>query len=217
MPLQVLPAVASDALSAVTIEAAAYANNRFNSTLFPGPFAPDTATRRAEGFVATLEKPQTRWWKVVDTDIAPDADAQSASADGVMIAFAEWYINDPVPPPPPPRQYPPGSNVEACDALFGGIVRGRQQMLGDEPHIYLRYLHTDPKHQRRGAGRMLMDKLTEECKRTGLPGWLESSDAGHKLYQSSGFCDVGTIEEDMTRFGGPGVHFVYCMRYDPPK
>lgn len=73
----------------------------------------------------------------------------------------------------------------------------------------------EPKYQRRGAGRLLLGcglKLADELV---LEAYLEASPQGHHLYESAGFEDVGTLDLDMSKYGGHGIHQHFVMRKDP--
>ena len=73
----------------------------------------------------------------------------------------------------------------------------------------------EPKYQRRGAGRVLPGwgvKLADELV---LETYLEASSQGHHLYESAGFEDVGTLDLDMDKYGGHGIHQHFVMRKDP--
>jgi GNAT superfamily N-acetyltransferase len=75
----------------------------------------------------------------------------------------------------------------------------------------LRLLVVDPKHQRRGAGRMLVMWGIEEAKKLGLPAYVESSVEGHSLYLSCGFRDVDKFLVDFTKWGKPADHVSYIL------
>ena len=53
-------------------------------------------------------------------------------------------------------------------------------------------------------GLKLADKLM-------LEAYLEASSEGHHLYQSAGFEDVGTLDVDMSKYGGHGIHQHFVM------
>ena len=75
----------------------------------------------------------------------------------------------------------------------------------------LNVLLTDPKHQRKGAGRMLVNwglKIADELK---LPAFLDSSPYGHKLYLDSGFEDVDKSVFDSTKYGGQVTNTIWYM------
>jgi hypothetical protein len=124
MPLQLLPAVAADVPRAVAIERDAYAANPFSPVLFPGPFPADALARRAAEVLAQKDAdPTTRWRKIVDTDIPGD--------DGI-IAFARWTVYAAGPGPKPVvRAMGEGCNIEACEAVFGGVAKMHERVRGE--------------------------------------------------------------------------------------
>ena len=73
-------------------------------------------------------------------------------------------------------------------------------------------LATDPKHHRRGAGRRIVKWGTDVAdKSKGLPCYLEASHVGVPLYERMGFEEVETMDIDMSRFGGEGIHHHHVM------
>jgi len=237
MPLKLLPAVAADAYRVAEIEHAAYAPAAFSRLMFPGPLPDNILELRGAELAAELEADATtRWWKVVDTDLGPEDHPRS------LIAFAKWHLYEHGALPTKPRSFGPGTNPEACMALFGGIDEMRARLNRDRPFVrtfapfhrpvarslcgvwtkadgvaVLRLLHTDPEHQRRGAGRMLMQRLLEDSDRLKLLTFLESSPEGHALYLSCGFKDTEELNIDMARFGAEGVHTTYAMERAVPS
>lgn len=69
--------------------------------------------------------------------------------------------------------------------------------------IDLKLLHTDPKHQRRGAASLLLESGLKEADRLNIPSCLESSVEGRKLYEKFGFKEVDRNTNDFSRWGGP--------------
>lgn len=140
MPLILQPATEADAVRGAQIEKAAYASNPFNSILFPGPF-PEPASGqkpRAEEMVRLLrDDPSARWLKVVDTDLGATED------NAQMIGFAQWNINDGSERPAQRRTFGPGCNVEACEALFGGLYELRLKHYTSVKHVRT-YSHYRP-------------------------------------------------------------------------
>ncbi|KAI0103724.1 acyl-CoA N-acyltransferase [Nemania sp. FL0031] len=212
MPLVLQPATEADAVRAAQIEREAYAPNPFNPVLFPGPFPEPPAGRnpRAEEMAKQLrEDPSTRWLKVVDTDLEETDDNKQ------MIGFAQWNINDGSQPSQPPRGFGPGCNVEACEALFGGLHKLRAKHYGSVKHVHLRLLHVHPDHQRKGAGKLMVMWGVEEAKKLGLPAFLESSEEGHSLYLKCGFRDIDMQTIDFTKWGKAANHVNYVMALEP--
>jgi GNAT superfamily N-acetyltransferase len=60
---------------------------------------------------------------------------------------------------------------------------------------------TDPAHQRRGAARCLLEKLTELADDAGKDTYLVSTDAGRSVYAKAGFTAVKEIVLDLTEMG----------------
>lgn len=76
-------------------------------------------------------------------------------------------------------------------------------------------LHTDPKHQRRGAGGVLVKWGTKKADDLRLPIYLESSAEGYRLYQKHGFEKVESFEVDLTQFGGDNTASAALMIREP--
>ncbi|KAK5996605.1 hypothetical protein PT974_01942 [Cladobotryum mycophilum] len=194
MVLQVAPAGEADAPRAITIENLAYGPSPNSRVLFPGPF-PEGDTFRLNALVEGRRKdPACQWMKVVDTELA------SGGGDGT-IAFTQFFvweresINH-------PREWGPGTNVEACEALFGGMKAKWWERFQGRPHLYLKLLHTDPAHQRRGAGGMLLTYITNEADRLGLEAYLEATPEGFPLYIKYGFEELDRHSVDFSKWGG---------------
>ncbi|KAI1329140.1 acetyltransferase [Xylariaceae sp. FL0255] len=209
MPLKLLPATESSAARIAQIERAAYADKPMNDVLFPGPFPPSVLDGMLDGRAANLAKelredPTCHWLKVIDPDIIPSFATESADGyhDEQIIGFAQWNIRANGEPLPPGRAFSgPGVNDEACEALFGGIHRMRERVVGDRKHVHLRLCFVDPKGQRRGAGKLLVMWGVEEAARLGLPAFLEASEEGYHLYRSCGFRDVEKLVVDCKKWG----------------
>ncbi|EXJ82192.1 hypothetical protein A1O3_06005 [Capronia epimyces CBS 606.96] len=204
-PLQLQPAVESDVPRIVELERLAYADNPLTPIFFPGPFPPDVADTRAEELVSELRKnPTVRWVKAVDSHI------------NELVAFAKWTIVETVDADTDAdqaqpersgnrnRTFGPGCNVEACEEFFGGIHRKR----------ILHTLQTDPKHQRRGAGGLLIEWGLAIADDRHLPVYLESSPMAHSLYLKYGFYDIDQLRLDPKWNYGTADPTIYFMRRD---
>ncbi|KXJ95733.1 acetyltransferase [Microdochium bolleyi] len=201
MPLQVCPATEADAARLVEIERDAYAGNPFTPFLFPGPMPPSAGAGRAAELAEQLRADATaRWAKVVDTDVP-----------GLTVAIAKWHVYDQGADKPAPRTFGPGCNIEACEALFGGLAGVRERTMEGKPCVYLHLLQTDPKHQRRGAAGLLIARVLEDARALGLPVRLESSAEAHTLYLRNGFDDVEKHSLDFAPWGLDKVHEVWAM------
>ena len=91
---------------------------------------------------------------------------------------------------------------------------GRLTFLGrcaDALLLVLNMLMTHPEHQRRGAGKMLVQQGTDLADKGRLPCYLEGSPQGHRLYLDMGFEDLETVDMDGSKFGSEGIHLHYVM------
>ena len=123
--------------------------------------------------------------------------------------------NPPSPPPPPPGV---GRAFESWFRVFGLVwecllrVEGMlTMMLTGWVDLVLNILDTHPDHQRRGAGRMIVEWGTKIADEEGLPCYLEGSEAGYRLYRQNGFEDVETLEWELEEWGEEGVCRFVCM------
>ncbi|KFA67917.1 hypothetical protein S40285_05944 [Stachybotrys chlorohalonatus IBT 40285] len=207
MPLQVLPAGPEDATRAVEIETAAYGPNPISPYLFPGPVSNSAVDARPSILSQQLADDNAcRWAKVVDSELVQQGQ------DG-MIAFSMWYFWDTARPQgfKFSADHGPASNAEACELFFGGMIRKKHERFGEQPHAYLKLLHTDPAHQRRGAGAMLLKWGVAEADRLGIPSYLEASPDGRPLYEKHEFREVDKLVVDFGKWGGPTAYETSLM------
>ncbi|OCT50388.1 hypothetical protein CLCR_07589 [Cladophialophora carrionii] len=79
-------------------------------------------------------------------------------------------------------------NEALSNAFVGPMVAARKHAMKTlGPHMVIDVLYTDPAHQRRGAGGMLMRHACREADGLGLPTMLEASPAGVSVYEAVGF------------------------------
>ncbi|KIV98087.1 hypothetical protein PV10_01775 [Exophiala mesophila] len=195
MPLEIQPAVDEDAPRLAAIERDAYSDNGLSPILFPGPFPEDALETRAQGLIQQRkDDPQMRWVKAVDSETND------------IVAWAKWEIIDqPRESKPSSRTFGQGCNVQACEEYFGGIHQKRHELMDGKYHVLLDLLQTDPKHQGRGAGSMLIKWGTDIADKMRLPAYLESSPKAYKLYQKHGFNTIDVFTMDPKWGYGPDV------------
>jgi hypothetical protein len=151
-----IPAEEADAHRIAEIERDAYSVSPFSPMFFPGPFPADALDTRAAGMVQALRTdPTTRWWKVVDPELG--------GADAGLVAFAQWhvYTGEARQPEPQPRTFGPGTNVPACEALFGGISEMRYRLMGRQE--FLRKPPTPSAGRGRCVVEVLLTRRTRQC------------------------------------------------------
>ncbi|KAH6609892.1 hypothetical protein Trco_003238 [Trichoderma cornu-damae] len=208
MPLTIVPATEADLPRSLAIEGRAFGPNKTWPVFFPGK-GMSVDDRMAMMTTRKRGEPACQWMKVVDTDL-------EAKGENGMVSFTVWYIwSGQAGPSFPSKAWGPGANEEACDAFFNEMDRRWWARFQGKQHVYLKLLHTDPDHQRRGAGGMCLQWGTAEADRLGLVSYLEASEEGRPLYEKYGFKEVDRIVVDLSRWGAPITATAYLMMREP--
>jgi len=126
--IQVLQATDADIPQACALETLAYANNVASPVFFPGPFPPDAREQRIAQIInMRKDDPTATFLKAVDQD------------SGTMLAFAKWHVYETKEAlekaPTRSLRFGEGTNQEACEAFFGGLVRRKKEIVGLRPHM----------------------------------------------------------------------------------
>ncbi|KAF2684146.1 acyl-CoA N-acyltransferase [Lentithecium fluviatile CBS 122367] len=128
-----------------------------------------------------IEKPYTRLYKVVE------GQAESAQVSDEIIAFAKWSSPHTEPQSGKPAQWPEDGDVALFKEAVGKATEKKKNIMGEKEHWYLGVLATLPKHQRRGAGSLLMTEFCKEVDEAGQWSYVEASPHGRPTYQRFGF------------------------------
>jgi len=73
-----------------------------------------------------------------------------------------------------------------------------------EPHYYLEFIGTDPKHQGKGMGTQLMQPMIERCDAEGVGAYLESSKESNVGYYARFGFEITTVLTHKGLKGEPG-------------
>jgi GNAT superfamily N-acetyltransferase len=90
-------------------------------------------------------------------------------------------------------------------SLYNLFNTNRRRILGTRPYHVLDMLVTLPKHERRGAGSMLVRWGCERADAVSVVAYLEASRIGEPLYARHGFECVGELEFDLRIWRGTQV------------
>jgi GNAT superfamily N-acetyltransferase len=107
----------------------------------------------------------------------------------------------------------PESRVDAVRAFFTMLFLTKRELFGYRDgdvmklrrRVDLDLLYTDPKHQRRGAGKLLTQSCIDEANRLGLDVYVEASEAGKPLYEKLGFKAIKEVNFSLKDYGAPDV------------
>ncbi|KAF1944449.1 hypothetical protein EJ02DRAFT_371250 [Clathrospora elynae] len=224
MPLELRPMTPADTLSWTRIRALAYYGPT-HDLLHTGPISESSIRGVAEDRKREFQKPNTWYWKVVDTDLKPSDDDPSENG-GKTIAISVWSMhnvkkeeeesNEPAVPTEKvndkPGFMPPELRLDALGSLFAPFGAAREEIMGtDSQFLMLNTLATYPEHQGRGAARLLLDWGMKKADQEGLVSYLDASATGRPIYEKRGFRLVKSIEWDRVPWGGEGKDWHGCM------
>jgi GNAT superfamily N-acetyltransferase len=191
-----------------------------------------------------IGSPNVWHWKIVDTDLLP-SDDDPADNGGRTIAVAVWKMcntpneaenkdeetapdehasipaeTEPKTDSPLGRRYPaflpPELRLDALASIFDPLDASRDEIMGTEkPFFMLNSLATHPGHQRRGAGRLLLDWGLKKADEEGLVTYLDATRVAKPIYEKGGFEVRKAVEWDRTKWGGEGKDVHFCMVRQP--
>jgi GNAT superfamily N-acetyltransferase len=98
---------------------------------------------------------------------------------------------------------PSDANAAAWTDFFGHFAESRRA-LGTRPIAILHTLVTNPRHQGRGAGKLLVQKFVEQVDEAGLEAYLEGYEMATPLYAKFGFQPSFEKVFDLAKYGGQG-------------
>ncbi|KXJ89995.1 acyl-CoA N-acyltransferase [Microdochium bolleyi] len=91
--------------------------------------------------------------------------------------------------------WPAGTDARLCEKTFGEWARAHRRLMGSRRrHWYLEMLATDPAHQGRGAGSLLLRHGCERADGDGVEAYLEASPEAVRMYERFGFREVDRHE-----------------------
>ncbi|KAK5742168.1 hypothetical protein LTR17_003409 [Elasticomyces elasticus] len=78
-------------------------------------------------------------------------------------------------------------------------------------YVMLALLVTSSQHRRKGAGRLLVQWGLAMSDESGLPAYLQASEAGRRLYRHHGFAELGKVEFNLAGYGLDGIEVMTEM------
>ncbi|KAI1393733.1 acyl-CoA N-acyltransferase [Hypoxylon trugodes] len=206
MPLAVLPAQVADIEPVYDVYFAAFKNEPIIDFLYPGGVDRKAHTEGTK-----------QWWshdrigytvKCLDTDT------------GEIVGMATWDIfwksgKDNGWERPAGIPWLEGEEKARCEDVLNNMWDIRDKLFGKRHrYIYLSVIAVDPKHQRRGIGRLLMQWGIDVAEQLQLPIYTEASESGLRLYESVRFERLTQVKlvhkEEVT--GRPDVEIPLVVR-----
>ncbi|KAE9364463.1 hypothetical protein N431DRAFT_489024 [Stipitochalara longipes BDJ] len=188
----------SDFLPLAIVEEAAFVGPQ--ETLFfgtPGPHTPSIVASR-----------QTNVFRTDPTALYFKASLPS----GQIIGMAKWNLFKSAGPhfPWPTSGFASDANLELLDWFFGSLDEKRNAFMDqregvkERGYLYMAILGVDPKFQRMGVGKKLLEWGLEKADREGIECWIEASPAGKPLYEKFGWREVGFTDVELKKWGWKG-------------
>lgn len=212
MPLVVRPMLEDDIVPSLKVQHAAFHEGRIGKLLDPSPQpSPEFLSGSKQSRLETMQTNKAaRFMLVEDTDLK------------AVIAAAHWDV---YPEERTKEQIeklchksapPPGSNAAMWNDFFGHFSDSRRA-LGTRPIAVLHTLVTAPDQQGRGAGKLLLQKFTEEVDKYGLEGYLEASAVARPLYGKFGFVPEFEKQFDLSKYSNDSGIEVNTVMLRPAK
>lgn len=224
MPLQIESVTEADLLPIIHLEYTAFCvASPLNSLLYPNGMTPAILAKALPMQQSDLANPDVVFKKVVDTSLPSE-----------LVALAQWRI---IRFDQPPEKWDHDNATEYAEEvaaevgydhpdfnskLFIQNSRGldalRRRWTQGKARIHLAALCTAPQHQRRGAGKMLLDYGAELAEREALPTTILAIEFAVPLYTREGFKapEEAVTELDLREWGADESHITRFMRKPAP-
>ncbi|KAL2755410.1 hypothetical protein ACRALDRAFT_2105797 [Sodiomyces alcalophilus JCM 7366] len=184
MSLQRVNATPADAEKIAEIHMAAFGANGMLRAQFPTPSvrAALKETIRAKA-IADIQDPK------ITVLVVRDSDVREPHNGSRIIAFAKWshpvlrdenYTET-------PWVWPEGTDHAVSATWTSKMEEAQERVRGDRPCYRLTFLATDPAHEKRGAGSLLVGWGIERSRENGVPLYLESTLEAAPFYRRHGF------------------------------
>ncbi|EHL02404.1 hypothetical protein M7I_1479 [Glarea lozoyensis 74030] len=206
------PAYLSDIPAMLPVYHSAFTDDPLSSYTFPrSRIAPEEFTRwLTTRFTMLFHRPETRYFKV--------------EKDGELVALARWSFPYRLSEEEKAKRasdkeekkkrderegrdtdWPVGANDECCREKFGGIGRAFERFVEDREDVYvLGLIGVSQEHRRKGLATMLINHVLDMADQEGKQTYLDATDEGWFVYSKLGFEVKGTVEIDLTKYGGEG-------------
>ncbi|KAI0834418.1 putative GNAT family acetyltransferase [Hypoxylon sp. FL0890] len=195
MPLTLVAAEPADAARIAEIHMSAFGSNEMLLAQFPTPAVRDALEKCIE-LKALADINDSKTTVLVIRDSGSEAPVDRAELRrGKAIAFAKWahpvsidedYIE-------PHWIWPAGTNLKLLRDWANKTEEAQRRAVGDSPCYRLTFMGTDPDYERRGAATMMVRWGMNQCRKEGIPAYLESTLEASSFYKKLGFVDVEKI------------------------
>ncbi|KAI0395205.1 hypothetical protein F5Y17DRAFT_221559 [Xylariaceae sp. FL0594] len=112
-----------------------------------------------------------------------------------IVAFSRWHVpqadgNQDIPAPPFPDEWDP----EISEALWGGMARSRERVMGKRPHWSADFVAVHTDYQNRGLAVPLVEWARRQAIASNVPMYADASMDGLPVWRHYGIVECGLIE-----------------------
>lgn len=216
LEISLLPVASSDIPSLVTIHQTAFESDRFSNLMLLG--------RDPDAFKGLLLKSIDTWMADSNSQLI-----KAVAENGDIVGYACWVTEDApeVTQQPTTKPDPIPSTVDEQHKLLPrdlgklmreDLVARKRDLMGNERHMVLQALVTDPRWQKMGVGARLVQWGASKADVEGLSCWAHASPSGYGVYLRAGFEELGMSEYDLDQYlpeneQGKSEWGVYTFRY----
>lgn len=143
--------------------------------------------------------------KIVDEQ----AQQQAPGPSGGSAKASAWDAPD-----PQPKLLP----QDLGKLMRKDLMAHKNQLVGNQRHMVLQALVTDPEWQNRGIGARLVQWGTKRADAEGVACWAHASPSGYGVYLRAGFAEMGASEYELNDYlpedeRGKSAWGTYTFRY----
>lgn len=215
LKISLLPVDLGDIPQLVKIHQAAFESDRFSNLMLLG--------RDPDAFRSLLLKSIETWMADPNAQLI-----KAVAEDGDIVGYACWVTEDAPEVKQPATK--PDSGPDTVDEqrkllpqdlgrlMRKDLVARKRELMGNERHMVLQALITDPQWQKMCVGARLVQWGTSKADVEGLSCWAHASPSGYGVYLRAGFEELGMSEYDLDQYlleneQGNSKWGVYTFRY----
>lgn len=211
MTLSLHPVRMEDIPRIVAISCAGLAAAPFHSSLWPNGVSSTAMKQLIAKDTHDLQTKHNISWICI----------RDASINNEIIAVAKWRLEDAKSYEEKKRETmsssPEGMCKEAAEAFSRANSGTLRDVMSSREFWHLGTLVTDPQHERRGAGKMLVEWGCRRADTAGLKCSLHATPGGKKLYLACGFQVISEEEVDLRPYGGVSIVESTTMVREPRR
>lgn len=213
MALELLPVTEADIPRINDIIFQSFESDPLHVLAFPREHASSYNEFMHEFLRSKLPDPNVKSLKVVDPNLSGDAS---------IVGYTRWIFPSGENQQTPSKEttktsttapFPAQANKQIWDFLGEQTKQVRAQFVDPARDYVLEFLATDPQHQGRGIGKIMLKYGLDELDRrgNGAKAFLEATPFAIPIYKKYGFEPLGSIDVPLAEFGVGDTGLYQCI------